>query len=106
MSMFMPFVFIYVTASSEQEGQMIVHNLLQQRLIACANIFPVKSMYLEKEKIINRREVILILKTREEKSSRVKREIENIHSYKIPAIIKIAMVPNESYGKWLNFQLP
>lgn len=101
----MTFIFVYVTVSSFKEGKKIVLHLLEQKLIACANMFPIKSIYSWEEKMMEEKEVVLILKTREELFEQVKREIESIHSYTVPCIIKIFIEPNQAYAEWLNEQV-
>ncbi|MEK6901222.1 MAG: divalent-cation tolerance protein CutA [Nanoarchaeota archaeon] len=99
------YIFLYVTTSTQQEAKNISHQLLTQRYIACANIFPINSMYEWKRKITSQQEYAVILKTTEGKANRVKHEIEAMHSYTIPCIIKIPVVPNASYATWLSSQL-
>ncbi len=98
----MTFTFLYVTTKDESEAQRLSKHLLQKRLIACANIFPVKSMYWWKGKITSQQEVVLILKTTEGKADAVKQEIERMHSCEIPCITKIPVVPNAKYARWVS----
>ncbi len=100
----MLYTFLYVTASTQQEAAKIARHLLQKRLIACANLFPSKSLYWWEGKIQEEKEVVLILKTRQSKVKKVKAEIEKIHSYSVPCITEIIVRPNEKYGKWLEEQ--
>ena len=99
------FIFLYVTCGSEQEAKKIARHLLEKKLIACANIFPIKSMYWWRGKIENGSEFVAILKTKEEKYAVVKREIEKIHSYAVPCIIRINVEPNSDYAAWLEGEL-
>jgi len=101
----MVYSFLYVTAADEEEAKNISKLLLEKKLIACANIFPIKSMYWWKGKITEESEVVLILKTLMEKVAAVKSEIEKIHSYKITCITEIKVEPNEKYGRWLKEQI-
>lgn len=101
----MVFTFLYVTAKNKSEAQRISARLLQQKLIACANIFPIKSMYWWKGKIVGGKEAVLIVKTMKNKIAVVKKEIEKMHSYEIPCIAEIEVKVNEKYGKWLEEQI-
>lgn len=101
----MTFTFLYITAGTEQEAARIARHLLQKKLIACANIFPISSLYRWQGKIKEEREVVVILKTLSSKVNTVKTEIEKIHSYSIPCITEISVKPNEKYGKWLKEQI-
>ncbi len=101
----MTFTFLYVTAKDTEEAQRISKHLLQQKLIACANIFPVDSMYRWKGKIVEGKEVALLLKTTKNKVAAVRKEIEKIHSYEIPCITEIDVTVNEKFGKWMEKEL-
>ena len=100
----MAFVFLYVTAPPKN-ATFIVKTLLKQRLIACANIFPVQSIYRWQQKIRQEREVVLILKTTTKKSVMAQKVLEKIHPYKIPCVTRICVQPNEQYATWLLEQL-
>ena len=101
----MVFTFLYVTTKNKAEAQRISTHLLQKRLIACANIFPIESMYWWKGKIMEGKGVALILKTMKNKVAAVRKEIEQMHSYEIPCITEIDVKPNKKYGEWLEGQL-
>ena len=93
---------IYITCKDEEEAEKISMRLLKKRLIACANMFPIKSMYRWKGKIENQKEVVILAKTLEKNFSKIKREVSMLHSYKIPCILKIDAAANESYGDWVK----
>lgn len=98
----MSFILIYVTTANQKEAQKIATHLLQKKLIACANIFPIFSLYWWKGKIQNGKEFVLILKTVTKNYNKIKKEVERIHSYKIPCIIQIPVEVNEKYGGWMG----
>jgi len=98
----MAFIIIYVTHENGESAQKIVCHLLEKRLIACANFFPISSSYWWKNKIENSSEVVTLLKTRAENWEKVKAEILKIHPYETPCIIKMNVEANEEYEKWLK----
>lgn len=98
----MNFIFIYITNPTENEARKIARHLLHKKLIACANIFSVGSLYWWKGKIADEKEFVLIAKTKKNNFEKVKREVEKIHAYKIPCIVKIPVSSNEKYYKWLG----
>ena len=79
----MDFTFLYVTAKDNREARRISTHLLQLKLIACANYFPIESSYWWKRKIVKGKESVLILKTMKSKVARIRKEIEKLHSYRI-----------------------
>ena len=98
----MNLIFVYITNPTRKEAKKIAKHLLKKKLIACANIFPIDSLYWWEGKIVQEKEFVLIAKTKKENFEKVKREVENIHSYEIPCIVKIPVSSNEKYYKWIK----
>lgn len=98
----MTFILVYVTNPNKKEAEKIAQHLLNKRLVACANIFPINSMYWWKNKIEKSKEYVLILKTDKKKWEKIKGEIKRIHSYTVPCIIKINVDANKEYKNWLE----
>jgi len=99
-------IFVYITNPTKAEARRIAKYLLKKKLIACANIHgPVNSLYPWKGKLVDEREYILIAKTAESHWERVKREVEKIHSYTTPCIVKISVSSNRKYFEWLKSEL-
>lgn len=94
-------VLVYITNPSEKEAKRIAKLLLRKRLIACANIFPVKSMYWWKGRVNDDREFVLIAKILGNNFEKVKIEVEKTHPYEIPCIVKIPVSSNNKYFDWL-----
>jgi len=98
----MNFIFIYITNPSKEKAKEIARHLLEKKLIACANIFPIDSLYWWEGKVTEDNEFVLIAKTTENKFEKVKDEVRKIHPYKIPCIIKIPVSSNREYFDWLK----
>ncbi len=101
----MDFIFVYITNSTKKEAKKIAECLLKKKLIACANIFPINSLCWWAGKIVDENEFILIAKTVESNFEKVKKEVEKIHSYKIPCIVKIPVSSNKKYFDWLKKEI-
>jgi periplasmic divalent cation tolerance protein len=101
----MDIILIYITNPTKEEAVKISSHLLMKKLIACANIFPVDSLYWWKGKIANEKEFVIIAKTSENNFGKVKDEVERIHSYTIPCIIKIKAGANDKYCKCLKGEI-
>lgn len=97
----MEIITLYVTYKNQEDADKVVNFLLEKRLIACANFFPVNSVYQWEGKIEHQTEVVSFLKTRTENFEIVRDEILKIHSYETPCILKINAEVNESYGAWI-----
>jgi len=98
----MSFIFIYVTNPDLKKAKKIAQHLLKKRLVGCINLFPIESMYWWKGKIANEKEVVMIAKTLESKFEEVKKEIEKIHPYTTPCIVKIPVSSNKEFFEWLK----
>ena len=94
---------LYATTSSEEEAVMIADCLLRKKLVACANIFNIRSLYRWRGEIHDDSEYALIMKT---SSSRVKKAIEEaakLHSYKVPCVVSYAMEDGlPAYLRWIE----
>ena len=96
-------ILVYVTCKDVDEAQKISRHLLEKKLVACTNFFPVKSMYRWKGSVSNDSEVVLILKTLEKKLKRVEKEVKKIHSYECPCIASIRIWKvNREFQKYIK----
>ena len=93
---------VYITCKDKKEAIKISKHLLKKRLIACSNIFPIKSMYWWNKKIVNDNEIVILAKTTNKNYEKIKKEIKKIHSYDIPCILKINIEANKEYEKWVK----
>lgn len=85
-----------------EEANKAINHLLQKKLIACSNSFPIKATSCWTEKIQECDEIISILKTKKENWKKVKDEVKKIHSYEVPCIIKLDVEANQEYEDWVN----
>jgi len=97
--------FLYITHETAEKAKVIARHLLEKRMIGCANIFPVNAMYWWEGKIEDGSEVVLICKTTQVKVEEVRAEIDRIHPFDTPCIIKIDVDPNEKYLRWIESEL-
>lgn len=98
----MNIIFVYITNPTKKEAVKIAEHLLEKKLIGCANIFKAESLYRWQGKIAEESEYVLIAKTLNKNFERVKKEVEAIHSYSIPCIVKIPVKTNEKFYNWLR----
>lgn len=94
--------FFYITNPSKEEARRIARHLLENRLIACANIFPIDSMYWWEGKITEGSEYVLIAKSSEKNSAALENAVKKIHPYTVPVIIKIPASSNDVFSEWLK----
>jgi periplasmic divalent cation tolerance protein len=80
-------IFVYVTCSSLEEARHIGKTIVEERLAACVNIFPVNSIYLWEGEVKGALEFVVIIKTLESKFDEVEKKVKEIHSYENPCIV-------------------
>jgi len=97
-------IYVFWTCRDKQEAKKIIHGLLDQRLIACASIFPeVESIYRWEGKIEESQEVKVILKTASKHFDAAQSYILTHCSYEVPEILQIDIVQgNPRYLSWVT----
>jgi len=98
-------ILLYVTCKDKREAEKIAMHLVKKRLIACANIFPITSIYRWNYKIVNEVEYVIIAKTNNKNFRKVVAEVKKIHSYQIPCILRINAGANKEYEIWANKEM-
>lgn len=95
---------IYVTCPDEETAVRIARTLLDERLIACANILPeARSLYRWEGAIEDAREVVMFLKTRRALVAQVERVVATLHPYEVPCILALEVTAgNERFLAWLS----
>lgn len=92
---------VYVTFPTKEEAMKAAEMLVKEKLIACANIFPVDSIYEWKGELKSHAEHVMIAKLRGKKEVLIKR-IKELHSYELPCILFSEQDAEENYGKWVK----
>jgi periplasmic divalent cation tolerance protein len=98
----MSFILIYTTSPNKKVAEKIISNLLSNKFVVCANFFPIKSTYLWEGKLKKSNEIVSILKAKKSNWNKIKNEIEKIHPYKTPCIIKLNVESNLKFDEWIN----
>ena len=96
-------IVVLVTARNARECARIARRLLDQRLIACANLVPqVRSLYTWKGKTADEKECLMLLKSNRELFPALRAEVEKLHSYSVPEIIALPIIDGEpNYLDWI-----
>jgi len=100
----MSYNIVIMTASNKEEAVKIIRTLLEERLIACANIMgPVSSFFWWKGKIEEEEEVLVIMKSHETLFKKLLKRVTELHSYDIPEILALPIVEgSQSYLDWMK----
>ena len=85
----------------------ITNALLNKRYAACVNIIPrMRSKYILDGRIVESREVMLLIKTSQDLEAKVYQTIKEMHNYDIPEISTISTSNvDKDYLKWINESL-
>ncbi len=96
-------IFIYVTCKDGAQAETIAHAVVEKKLAACANIFPVMtSVYTWEGQIRSDNEAVLILKTTNDQFKAVEEAVRTLHSYDTPCIAALNVTDvNDAYRAWL-----
>ena len=95
---------IYITTKDVEEARRIAQELINSRLVACANIFDgIESLYRWEGKICNDKESVIIAKSKTILISRLIEKVKSIHSYTCPCIIALPIEGgNPPFLDWIG----
>ncbi|MDI6847609.1 MAG: divalent-cation tolerance protein CutA [Candidatus Bathyarchaeia archaeon] len=98
------YVAVIVTTANREEAEKIAHRLLDEKLIACANIIgPVSSLFWWAGKFEKAEEYILLMKSRIDLFEKLSETIRVLHSYEVPEIIALPIIEGSSeYIEWID----
>jgi len=94
---------IISTYPDQTIAEKIAKESIKARLVACANIAKVRSIYVWKGKMEDTDEFLVIFKTTEKGANKLKDFIKKSHPYEVPEIVEIAPdYVDPDYLSWLN----
>lgn len=98
------FAVVYVTFASRDQATRIARTLVEEKLLACANLLdPVTSIYRWEGKVNEDTEVLLIGKTRTALVEKIAQRVKELHSYTCPETIAVPLVGGAPwYLDWLD----
>ena len=97
--------FAYITCRDEDEAARIAKALLSKRLIACANLFTVRSLYSWKGRNQDEKEWALLCKTTRNQFKAIERTVKKMHSHKIPCICFWESADAKPFSDWVRKSL-
>jgi len=95
---------VLTTLASEDEAVQLIRALLERRLVACGTVLPAgRSIYRWQGKIADEREAVVLLKTRSARLEALKAAFGELHPYKVPELLAIAVESGlDRYLEWIN----
>ena len=91
------------TTGSVREAERISKLLVENHLVACANVIPsVRSFYWWEGKVCQDAEALILMKTTTDKLEELKASLVRLHSYDVPELIVTSIVDGlDPYMNWV-----
>lgn len=101
------FALFYTTFPDPATAQKVSRILLEEKLVACTNLFPsIQSDYWWEGKIESSQECVLILKSQSSLKSRLEKRFLELHPFDTPCFLEISISNgNLKYLNWLKDSL-
>ena len=94
---------IITTCPDKKSAKKIANQLVENRLVACVQMFPIESVYRWKNEICNENEIVLFMKSKPEMFDKIMTTIKENHTYEVPEIIQISITDGlPEYLNWVD----
>lgn len=94
---------ILTTAGSAEEAETLAGELVRRKLVACAQLLPIGSVYTWEGEIEKDSEVLLLLKARADRYEAIESHILANHSYDTPEVLQLEVKQgSEGYLAWID----
>jgi len=98
----MSFSLVYVTFPNEKNAKSLASQIIELKLAAGANLFPINSTFWWQNAIQQEGEWAALFQTTTEGLSSLKHFVLEHHPYKVPCFIYYPVQANESYEEWVQ----
>src|SRR5262249_13911067 len=98
---------VFSTFPDEATAARVVRVLVEERLIACANLLPgARSIYRWKDGVMDEREVVPLMKSRKQDWGALMSRLHELHPYEVPECVAVRMAAGApKYMEWLDAAL-
>ena len=94
---------VFTTCADKESAKAIAMLLVEKRLAACVQLFPIESIYVWQGKICDDSETALLIKSKTALFEEISAAIKGNHSYEVPEIIQIPITDgHHEYLKWID----
>lgn len=95
---------IYTTWPDREAAEAAAEALVQERMVACANIFDgTTSIYEWEGKVVRDTETIMVLKTARPDMPALHERLRNLHTHAVPCIISLPIEVEHSAADYLSW---
>lgn len=97
----------FTTFATEADAERVARVLVDERLVACANVLPgVRSLYRWQGEIADEREVLVLMKTRKQDWTALLSRLHELHPYETPELVAVRVAAGApKYMAWLEAAL-
>jgi periplasmic divalent cation tolerance protein len=97
----------FTTFASEADAARVARVLVEERLVACANLLPgARSLYRWEGRVADEHEVVVLLKTRKQDWTALLSRLHELHPYDTPELVAVRIAAGApKYMAWLEAQL-
>lgn len=95
-------ILIATTCANQRAAERLAQALLKARLVACVNMWPVRSVYWWQKKLRRSNEWIILYKTSKARAAQVSRRIKNLHDYTLPVIEQWEGKVAQDIAAWID----
>jgi periplasmic divalent cation tolerance protein len=93
---------LYIPCGSEADAHALARELIERRLVACANIYRSRSIYMWQGKLADEVEHVIFAKTTSNVAARAAAAAEELHNYSVPCVLVMSPESaNERYASWV-----
>jgi periplasmic divalent cation tolerance protein len=93
---------VTVTCGDADEARLIGRLLVERRLAACAQTWPITSCYRWDGEVVDDTEWLVLLKTTDDRFDEIAALVREHHSYDLPAIVMLPVgAVGPGYAEWL-----
>ncbi len=98
----MGLVSVHFTCANQREADKIAKALVSERLAACVQMVPIRSVYRWKQKVERAEEVLMLAKTKTSLCPAVVKRVRELHSYELPAIFVVPVDAPLDVERWVR----
>ncbi len=97
-------VVIMTTTNTEREAKALAESIVRDRIAACVQVLPkIHSVFEWEGNIHSDQEYLLLIKTFEKQTSKVRKKLEEEHSYEVPEFIVLPVIEaSDDYANWMK----
>jgi periplasmic divalent cation tolerance protein len=94
---------IALTNIPPEHGERVARLLVEEHVVACVNMYPIRSCYFWKGKLCFDEEITLMMKVSKEGVGRLKQRLCALHPYELPAFVVLDIDQEASLREYIDF---